>query len=58
MADVFSLWNNCMKEAYNFADFTNTFHPTIRFTYESKARHSHKNQQAVKSKVEKTSVSG
>ena len=33
-----------MKEAYNFADCTNSFHPAIRFTYETQARHSHKNQ--------------
>ena len=33
-----------MKEAYNFADFTNSFRPAIRLTYETQARHSHKNQ--------------
>ena len=33
-----------MKEAYNFVDFANAFHPTDRFTWEKQPRNSHKNQ--------------
>ena len=33
--DIFSLWNISMKDAYNFVDFANSFHPTIRFTCET-----------------------
>ena len=42
-----------MKEAYNFADFTNSFHPAIRFTYRKrKLATVTKINEAVKSKVE------
>ena len=33
--DFFLLWDISMKEAYNFVDFINTFHPTIMFTCET-----------------------
>ena len=33
--DISSLWNISMKDAYNFVDFANSFHPTIRFTCET-----------------------
>ena len=29
---IFSLWDISMKEVYNFVEFANTFHPTIKFT--------------------------
>ena len=32
--DIFSLWDIFKKEVFNFVDFVNTFHPTIKFTYE------------------------
>ena len=35
-----------MKEAYNFLDFANMFHPTIRFTLETQPRNNHENQRA------------
>ena len=44
--DTFSLWDISMKEAYNFLDFANTFHPTIRFTSETQPRNNHENQRA------------
>ena len=30
--DIFSLWDISMKEVYNFVEFANTSHPTIKFT--------------------------
>ena len=44
--DTFSLWDISMKEAHNFLDFANTFHPTIRFTSETQPRNNHENQRA------------
>ena len=32
--DIFSLWDISMKEVYNFVDFANTSHPSIKFTCE------------------------
>ena len=32
--DIFSLWDISVKGVYNFVDFANTFHPTIKFTGE------------------------
>ena len=50
MASPSNLWSGIdflrdisMKEAYNFVDFANTFHPTIRFTCEIQPRNNHKN---------------
>ena len=33
-----------MKEAYNFVDFANMFHPTIRFTLETQPRNTKINE--------------
>ena len=33
-----------MKDAYNFVDFADSFHPTIRFTCETYSRNNPKNQ--------------
>ena len=32
--DIFSLWNISIQEVSNFVNFANTFHPTIKFTFE------------------------
>ena len=32
--DIFSLWDISMKEVYNFVDFANMSHPSIKFTCE------------------------
>ena len=32
--DIFSLWNIPMEEVSIFVNFANSFHPTIKFTFE------------------------
>ena len=41
-----------MKEAYNFVDLANSFHPTVRFTVKRNLATIKKINEAVKSKLE------
>ena len=36
--DIFSLWDISMKEVYNFVDFANMSHPSIKFTCEMSSK--------------------